>query len=117
MGSRATRQHGVPEYGLFGGRSRWNRISIDDPKKQDTLGNECSLCNLSDGGASAFRGEFMDHIDPNRPTGGQASEERQIFCPKCAAEPRLFLSLLDTRNGKHHLVFECRCGELIWQDE
>jgi hypothetical protein len=62
-------------------------------------------------------GIFMDRIDPNRPAGNEAREDKRTFCPKCAAEPRLFLSLLDTRNGRHHLVFECPCGELIWQDQ
>jgi hypothetical protein len=59
----------------------------------------------------------MDHIDPNRPAGNEAREPKQIFCPKCAAEPRLFLSLVDTRNGKQYRVHECQCGEIIWEEK
>ena len=46
--------------------------------------------------------------------GNGHRNEKQKFCPRCAAEPRLFLSLLDSRNGEQYRVFECQCGKIVW---
>jgi hypothetical protein len=61
-------------------------------------------------------GTTMDHNDPTRRAGIELRNEKQIFCPRCAAEPRLFLSLLDSRKGEKYRVFECQCGKIIWEE-
>jgi hypothetical protein len=58
-------------------------------------------------------------IDQNDPTGRAANEtrdEKRIFCSKCGAEPRVSLSLLDSRKGGQYRVFSCQCGEIIWDE-
>lgn len=37
-------------------------------------------------------------------------------CPTCAAFPRLAQSILDTRKGKTVRLYQCKCGERIWDD-
>jgi hypothetical protein len=59
-------------------------------------------------------GTIMEHDDPTRRAGNETRNKEQIFCPRCAAEPRLFLSLLDPRKGEQYQVFECQCGEIVW---
>jgi len=44
-------------------------------------------------------------------------DENPISCSACAAVPTLFISLLDSRNGKQHRIFKCDCGEIIWDDK
>jgi hypothetical protein len=43
-------------------------------------------------------------------------QEVQRRCPTCAAAPRLTHSMLDARNGKTVRLYECECGERIWDD-
>ena len=58
----------------------------------------------------------MDRTDLHKGWGNEARQEKQIFCPKCSSEPHLFLALLDSLNGKQYRLFECECGEMIWDD-
>jgi hypothetical protein len=58
-------------------------------------------------------GTSMDHNDPSRRAANETCDEKRIFCSKCAAEPRLFLSLLDSRKGGQYRMFRCQCGEII----
>jgi hypothetical protein len=37
-------------------------------------------------------------------------------CPTCAAFPRLTQRFLDPRAGKIVRLYECQCGERIWDD-
>jgi hypothetical protein len=58
----------------------------------------------------------MDRAYQSKRAGLEAAHEKPVFCPSCAAQPVLFISLLDSRNGKQHRVFKCECGELVWDD-
>lgn len=58
----------------------------------------------------------MDRVHQSKRTGSEASDEKRIFCSSCAAEPSLFISLLDTRSGKQHRLFKCECGKIVWDD-
>jgi hypothetical protein len=44
-------------------------------------------------------------------------DDDQVFCPECAAQTRLFMDVLDSRNGKRYRVFACQCGEVVWLDK
>ncbi|MGY4623257.1 hypothetical protein [Bradyrhizobium sp. USDA 4486] len=46
----------------------------------------------------------------------QQTQDHGPRCPTCAAFPRLTQSLLDTRKGKTIRLFQCQCGERIWDD-
>jgi hypothetical protein len=41
---------------------------------------------------------------------------RQPRCPICAALPRLTHTMLDVRSGKTVRLYQCRCGERVWED-
>ena len=58
----------------------------------------------------------MDRAHRSKQAGNGTSDEKQIFCSACAAEPALFISLLDTQSGKQHRVFKCECGKIVWDD-
>jgi hypothetical protein len=58
----------------------------------------------------------MDRVHQSKRTGSEASDEKRIFCSACAAEPNLFISLLDTQSGKQHRLFKCECGKIVWDD-
>jgi formate dehydrogenase maturation protein FdhE len=59
----------------------------------------------------------MDRNDPEKRSGNEARDDDQVmFCPTCASQPRLRIAILDSRKGKTVRVFECRCGEIIWDD-
>ena len=55
----------------------------------------------------------MDRIDPNARLGAKAGESDPC-CPKCATTPRVFVDILDSRNGKVFRLFRCECGEFFW---
>jgi formate dehydrogenase maturation protein FdhE len=44
------------------------------------------------------------------------NDERMIFCPICASIPNLIVSMLDTCKGRTVRLYECQCGEVIWDD-
>ena len=46
-------------------------------------------------------GITMDHNNSTRRVGNQTRNQKQIFCPRCPAEPHLFLSLLDPGRASH----------------
>lgn len=46
----------------------------------------------------------------------QTTEDQRPSCPVCAAFPRLAQSLLDTQKGKTVRLYQCQCGERIWDD-
>ena len=58
----------------------------------------------------------MDRAYQGKRFGNETSDEKRIFCSSCAAEPGLFITLLDSRNGTQHRVFRCECGEIVWDD-
>ena len=58
----------------------------------------------------------MDRVHQSKRIGNEAGGDKRISCSSCAAEPSLFITLLDSRNGKQHRVFKCECGELVWDD-
>jgi formate dehydrogenase maturation protein FdhE len=59
----------------------------------------------------------MDRADSERRSDRRVQkEERMIFCRACASTPDLVVSILDTRKGRMVRLFECKCGEMIWDD-
>jgi len=59
----------------------------------------------------------MDRVDSERHSDSRVNkDERIIFCPSCASNPDLIVSILDTLKGRTVRLFECSCGELIWDD-
>lgn len=62
------------------------------------------------------RGSIMVCTDQNKRIGNETRDEEQIFCSSCAAEPHLFIPLLNSRNGKQYRVFRCECGKIIWDE-
>jgi formate dehydrogenase maturation protein FdhE len=59
----------------------------------------------------------MDRVGPEKPSGTEARDDGHIiFCPTCASRPRLIISIVDSRKGKTVRVFECECGEIVWDD-
>jgi hypothetical protein len=61
-------------------------------------------------------GTNMDYNDPTRRAANETRDAERIFCSKCAGEPHLLLSLLDSRKGGQYRVFGCQCGEIIWDE-
>jgi hypothetical protein len=61
-------------------------------------------------------GTSIDHNDPTGRDANETRDQKRIFCSKCGAEPRLSLSLLDSRKGGQYRVFSCQCGEIIWDE-
>jgi hypothetical protein len=60
----------------------------------------------------------MDSTDPDKYSDNKTrDDELIIFCPTCASsQPRLLIAILDSRKGKTVRVFECQCGEVVWDD-
>ena len=58
----------------------------------------------------------MVFTDQNKRIANEARDGKEILCSSCAAEPHLFVSLLDSRNGKQYRVFRCECGKIIWDE-
>ena len=59
----------------------------------------------------------MDRADSERRSDRRVQkQERIIFCPTCASAPGLVVSILDTHKGRMVRLFECKCGEMIWDD-
>jgi hypothetical protein len=59
-------------------------------------------------------GGAVNHLDSNNLSEAQARDARK--CPRC--ETRLWPPqiILDSRRGKIIHLFECPCGERIWDD-
>jgi len=60
----------------------------------------------------------MDRANPDKRRGREAPDEKRVFsCPVCAYEPHRVIVILDTTHRNRTVrVFECECGELIWDD-
>lgn len=50
---------------------------------------------------------IQDHTQPKEPTR----------CPACAAFPRLSQQFMNSRDGKTVRLYECPCGERIWDEK
>ena len=46
----------------------------------------------------------------------QQAQDQRPRCSACAAFPRLAQTILDTRTGKTVRLYQCQCGERIWDD-
>jgi hypothetical protein len=46
----------------------------------------------------------------------QQTPEAKPRCPACAAFPRLAQQFMNPRDGKTVRLYECQCGERIWDD-
>jgi hypothetical protein len=46
----------------------------------------------------------------------QQTQDHGPRCPTCAAFPRLAQSLLDPIKGRTVRLFQCQCGERIWDN-
>jgi hypothetical protein len=55
-------------------------------------------------------------IDNREQLPPKRTQDRQRHCPVCAAVPRLAQTMLDSRKGKMVSLFQCQCGERIWDD-
>jgi len=59
----------------------------------------------------------MDRANSERHSDRRVQkDERTVFCQTCASTPHLVVSILDTRKGRTVRLFECKCGEMIWDD-
>jgi len=60
----------------------------------------------------------MDGTAPEKYSDNKARDDELIvFCPTCAcSQPRLIIAILDSRKGQTVCVFECQCGEVVWDD-
>lgn len=55
--------------------------------------------------------EDMEDELPKQQTQGRCPR-----CPTCAAFTRLAHSMLNPRNGKAVRLYQCHCGERVWDD-
>ena len=46
----------------------------------------------------------------------QQAQDQGPRCPTCAAIPRLAHAMLDMHRNKSVRLYECQCGERIWDD-
>lgn len=59
----------------------------------------------------------MDRRDADmRRNHAARDKDRAFSCPACASAPTGVVVILDTSKGKAVRLFECRCGELVWDD-
>jgi hypothetical protein len=47
---------------------------------------------------------------------GNENRPEHCRCPRCDGQPRLVEKMLDIRSGKIVRLFQCPCGERIWDD-
>jgi hypothetical protein len=43
-------------------------------------------------------------------------QDHRPRCPTCAAFPRLTHTMLEPRTGKTVRLYQCQCGERIWNE-
>lgn len=68
-------------------------------------------------GYSAVRNDASAPVtDDEKQLPQQQTQPQNPRCPSCAAFPKLTHSMLDPRNGKTVRLYECHCGERIWDD-
>ena len=59
----------------------------------------------------------MDCTDPEKLSDNEARDDDFVaFCPTCASRPRLVIAILDSSKGKMVRMFECQCGEIVWDE-
>jgi len=58
----------------------------------------------------------VDRVSAVERSGNETPAEHDLLCPRCAAPPRLVITMLDPQKGKTVRVFECRCGKTISRD-
>jgi hypothetical protein len=54
--------------------------------------------------------------DKERLQAQQAQENQHRRCPACKAFPRLTLKFLNPQSGRTVQLYECECGERVWDD-
>jgi len=54
----------------------------------------------------------MNYIDTTPANVSKTIEPRR--CSRCAAEPRLVGTMLDSNKGRTISMFKCQCGEQTW---
>jgi hypothetical protein len=50
------------------------------------------------------------------PTTHETRKLRELKCERCGSIPRIAKTILDTRANRTVRIFECECGERIWDD-
>jgi hypothetical protein len=55
----------------------------------------------------------MNFVSADKIVGDKTNEFPRC---RCGAQPRLVLKMLDPRKGRTILMFECKCGEHIWDE-
>ena len=54
------------------------------------------------------------------PPGGREAEPRrnqgELKCPRCGTQMHLSHQFLDSRKSRDVQLFECQCGERLWDD-
>jgi len=58
----------------------------------------------------------MTDNDQELPQQQQQTRDTQRRCPTCAAFPKLTHRFLNPKQGKTIRVYQCKCGERIWDD-
>ena len=56
----------------------------------------------------------MSFFSTHKLTSEEAKEE--FRCIRCGDRPNIVQIMLDPRRGKTLRMYECRCGERIWDD-
>jgi len=56
----------------------------------------------------------MNFFSARKLTAEETREE--LKCIRCGDRPTIVQIMLDPRRGKTLRVYECRCGERIWDD-
>jgi hypothetical protein len=56
----------------------------------------------------------MNFFSAPKLTGEETKEE--LKCIRCGDRPNIVQIMLDPRRGKTLRMYECRCGERIWDD-
>jgi len=56
----------------------------------------------------------MNFFSTHSPSGDETKEE--LRCIRCGDRPKIAQIMLDPRKGKTLRMYECRCGERIWDD-
>jgi hypothetical protein len=57
---------------------------------------------------------MMNFSSARKLTGEETKEE--LKCIRCGDRPNTVQIMLDPRTGKTLRMYECRCGERIWDD-
>ena len=59
----------------------------------------------------------MNFFGTRKLTGEETEETKEeLRCIRCGDRPNIVQIMLDPRRGKTLRMYECRCGERIWDD-